>query len=89
MVSYGIMGTQINLRLSDELLLKAQDYSNKHGFDNVQEFIKETIRERLFNEPSISDAELKLVLKLADAVKRDKKLLGTREELNSKLKRSA
>ncbi|MFA6461188.1 MAG: hypothetical protein WCV90_02890 [Candidatus Woesearchaeota archaeon] len=83
------MGTQINLRLSDELLLKAQDYSNKHGFDNVQEFIKETIRERLFNEPSISDAELKLVLKLADAVKRDKKLLGTREELNSKLKRSA
>lgn len=83
------MGTQINLRLSDELLLKAQDYSTKHGFDNVQEFIKETIRERLFNEPSMSDAELKLVLKLADAIKRDKKLLGTREELNSKLKRNA
>lgn len=87
MVSFGIMGTQINLRLSEELLVKAQEYSNKHGFDNVQEFIKETLRERLFNEPTLSEPELKLVLKLAEAVKKDRGLLGTKEELMAKLKR--
>ena len=81
------MNTQVNIRLPDELLEKAQVYAEEHGFGTLQEFIKETIREKVFEEPTISEKELNLVLKLADAVSKDKNLFGTREELNLKLKR--
>lgn len=87
LVSKDIMNTQINVRLPRDLVKKARGYSKKHGYANIQEFIRHTIRERLFDEPVISQKELKLVLKLADAVKKDKSLLGTHEELMTALQR--
>ncbi len=42
------MGTQISLKLSDEMLTVAENYSELHGFDSIQDFIRETLREKLF-----------------------------------------
>jgi len=86
MVSNGIMNTQINLRMPDELLEQSREYAKKHGFGNVQELIKESLREKLFEKPMITKEELLLVKKLAE-VTRKKNLFGTEEELFRKLKR--
>jgi hypothetical protein len=46
------MGTQINLKLSDRVYSEAKKYSKAQGFDTIQEFIRETIREKLFERES-------------------------------------
>ncbi|MBS3168282.1 hypothetical protein J4216_04105 [Candidatus Woesearchaeota archaeon] len=43
------MGTQISLKLPDNLFDYAKEYSESHGFSNLQEFIRELIREKLFD----------------------------------------
>ena len=88
MVFIGIMAitTQINERMDDSFLNKAKSYAQKHGFGNVQELIKESLREKLFGEPMITKEELMLVKKLAKATE-EKGLWGTEEELFQKLKR--
>ena len=78
--------TQLNVRLSDPLLDKATTYAKKHGFGNVQELIKESLREKLFGEPMITKDELMLVKKLAQ-VTEEKNLWGTEEELFSRVNR--
>ena len=80
------MNTQINLRLPENLITTAKTYAEKHEYSTLQEFIKETIREKMFEEPKISKAELALVRKLAD-VSIKKGLLGTEEELFKRLKK--
>jgi hypothetical protein len=86
MVSIGIMNTQINLRMPQKLLGLVRNYSDEHGYGSVQDFIKETIREKLFDEPEISKEELALVKKLVE-VSEKKKLYGKEEELFEKLRR--
>ena len=86
MVSIGIMTTQINLRLPGKMLDSAKSYSEEHGFGSIQDFIKETLREKLFDEPEITKEELELVKKLA-IVSEKKNLYGTEKELFSKLRR--
>jgi|TARA_B100001971_G_C18261910_1_gene587752 metal-responsive CopG/Arc/MetJ family transcriptional regulator len=81
------MNTQINLRMPQKLLTSVKSYSDEHGYGSVQDFIKETVREKLFDEPEISKDELKLVKKLV-AVSEKKKLYGTEEELFKKLGRT-
>ncbi|MEI7513536.1 MAG: ribbon-helix-helix domain-containing protein [bacterium] len=44
------MGTQINLKLSDQIYSEAKKYSKTLGYGNIQEFIRETIREKLFEK---------------------------------------
>lgn len=80
------MNTQINIRMPTNLLSRAQNYAEKHGFSTLQGFIKETIREKVYDEPKISAKELELIKKLAQ-VSVDKSLLGTEKELFKKLKR--
>jgi len=86
MVSTGIMNTQINVRLPEKMLVSAQTYVEKHGFNTVQDLIKELMREKLFEEPAISKEELTLVKKLIEASEK-KNLYGTEAELFNKLKR--
>lgn len=86
MVSDGIMGTQVNLRLSEHMLSTIKSYSKANGFDSVQEFIKETVREKLFEEKPISKKELALVKKLVQASDRNN-LYGSEKELFRKLRR--
>jgi Arc/MetJ-type ribon-helix-helix transcriptional regulator len=78
--------TQINIRLEDSFLGKARKYAQKHGFSNVQELLKESLREKLFDEPMITKEELVLVKKLAKATE-EKNLWGTEDELFQKLRR--
>ena len=85
MVSIGSMNTQINIRLPDNLLDIAKVYAEKNGYGNVQEFIKETLRERLF-EPDLSKEEILLVKQLAQ-VSIENNLLGTEGQLFKKLRK--
>ncbi len=80
------MNTQINLRMSDELLEQSKEYAQKHGFGNVQELIKESLREKIFEKTMITKEELLLVKELAEVTLK-KNLFGTEEELFRKLKR--
>lgn len=50
-VSIGSMNEQINVRMPVMLLKRAKTYAKGHGFATVQELIKETMREKLFEEP--------------------------------------
>ena len=80
------MNTQINLRLPEKVLVSAKSYMEEHGFSTLQEFIKEAIREKLFDELEISKEELTLVKKLVE-VSEKKNLYGTEKYLFDKLKR--
>jgi hypothetical protein len=86
MVSNGIMGEQINVRMSEQMLSSAKNYAKANGFDNVQELIKETLREKLFESSQISAKELTLVKKLVSASEKGN-LYGTEKELFRKLRR--
>ena len=44
------MNTQINVRMSEDLLNKSKDFAKQMGFGNVQDFIRETIREKVFED---------------------------------------
>jgi len=80
------MNTQINLRLPENLLVAAKSYSKEHGFSTIQEFIKESIREQLFDAPQISKKEFALIKKLIEVSEKNN-LYGTEEELFKKLGR--
>ena len=47
------MTTQINLRVTEDLLEEAQQYAKSNGFLNVQEFFREAAREKLFYDSKI------------------------------------
>ena len=85
MVPIDTMNTQINVRLPEKVLVSAKAYAQDHGFNSIQEFIKETIREKIFEQPEISREELALVRKLVE-VSEKKNLYGTQEKLFNKLK---
>lgn len=70
------MNAQINVRMSENLLKASKKYSEKHGYANIQDFIRETVREKVFEEALISK-----LIKHFD----DKKLYGTEKELMEKL----
>lgn len=78
------MGHQINLRLPDKLFNYASEYIEVHGYSSMQEFIKEALREKLFDREEISKEELELVKKLIKASE-EKGLYGTEKDLFDKL----
>jgi metal-responsive CopG/Arc/MetJ family transcriptional regulator len=44
------MSTQISLKLTDKLLASTKRYAKNHGYNTLQEFIRETLREKLFEQ---------------------------------------
>lgn len=48
------MGTQISIKLSDKMFDSAKGYADLHGFDSLQDLIRETLREKLFEKEMIS-----------------------------------
>ena len=76
--------TQVNVRFSEDLLGAAATYAKKKGFGNIQELIRETLREKLF-EDKLSKKELQLVKQLL-LISKKKNLFGTEKELFRKLK---
>lgn len=80
------MNKQINLRLPEKLLNSIEKTSEEQGFSNMQEFIKETIREKLIEEDKISKEELGLVKTLISASEKEN-LYGTEEDLMQELEK--
>lgn len=85
LVSIDTMNTQINVRFPEGLLSSARDYALKHGFGTVQEFIKDAVREKIFDEPSLTKKELALVRKIVHKSEKGN-LYGTEKELFKKLR---
>ncbi|MBT3463737.1 hypothetical protein HOD20_02390 [archaeon] len=52
------MSMQINLRMSEDFLEKAKIYAKNHGFLNVQEFIRDAAREKIYNNLEIKQSYL-------------------------------
>lgn len=48
------MNTQVSLQLPNTMFRKAKKYAESHGFVTVQEFIREILREKLFEDESIN-----------------------------------
>lgn len=48
------MASQINLRFDDDFLKRAKTHAKLHGFLNVQEFIRETVREKLYDDVELN-----------------------------------
>ena len=51
---YVRMSTQISLKLSDTMINTAKKHVEKYGYDTLQDFIRETLREKLFEKEIIS-----------------------------------
>ena len=47
------MTTQINIRVSEDFLQNAKKYAKNHGYLNVQEFIRDAAREKLYETREI------------------------------------
>lgn len=58
------MNTQLNIRLSKNMLEIAQDYSDKFGYSNIQELVKEALREKIFGR-EINKTKLETLQKRA------------------------
>ncbi|HLD97381.1 MAG TPA: ribbon-helix-helix domain-containing protein [Candidatus Nanoarchaeia archaeon] len=59
------MSTQISLKLSDKMLAAARKYARSYGYENLQDFIRELLREQLYEawkhlQPSDKDGTVKL-----------------------------
>lgn len=78
------MNSQINLRLPEEMLKKAKEESQKQGFSNIQELIKEMLRKTLYGSQGVTPEELGFLKKLY-RVSEDKNLYGTEKDLMKKL----
>ena len=48
------MSTQISLKLSQKMLDTAKEYAARQGYDSVQDFIRETLRVKLFEKEQFS-----------------------------------
>ena len=80
------MASQINIRLPDNLIKSAQNYVEEYGYSNIQEFIKETLREKLYEEGEFTYEELNLIKEIKK-VSDNKSLYGTEKELFNKIKK--
>ena len=78
------MNQQINIRISDVMLKKAQIKARKQGYENLQEFIRELLREKLFETVEVAGKEMDFLKKLYK-ISEEKNLYGTEEELFSRL----
>ncbi|PIN75643.1 hypothetical protein COV18_02240 [Candidatus Woesearchaeota archaeon CG10_big_fil_rev_8_21_14_0_10_37_12] len=47
------MSMQINLRISEGFLEQAKEYAKNNGFLNVQEFIRDAAREKIFGSMEV------------------------------------
>lgn len=48
------MSTQISIKLSDKMFESATEYAEEFGYDNLQDFIREVIREKLFGDEELN-----------------------------------
>jgi Arc/MetJ-type ribon-helix-helix transcriptional regulator len=80
------MNSQVNVRFPDNLLDSAKEYAASSGYGTVQDFIRETVREKVFEDKEMTSQEKQLIKTLIKATK-ENNLYGTEEELFAKLNR--
>jgi hypothetical protein len=84
LVYFGITATQINVRRSEDLLDEAKEIAGCNRYENIQDFISETIREKTY--PDISNKELDLIKKLIHAAE-EKNQYAREKELFRQLRK--
>ena len=47
------MTTQINIRVSEDFLEDARNYAKNNGYLNIQEFIREAAREKIYEQNEV------------------------------------
>lgn len=52
------MTTQINIRISEDFLEEARNYAKHHGYLNVQEFIRDAAREKIYGQYEVRNEYL-------------------------------
>jgi hypothetical protein len=58
--------TQLNIRLSEDFLEEAKNYAKFHGYLNVQEFMRDVAREKIYDQYEVREEYLEK-LKSKDA----------------------
>ena len=66
MVSNNIMNSQINVCLNQTLLSYAKNYAKKHGYSTIQNLIKTSLRDKVFEEKQLTNEEALLISKLIE-----------------------
>lgn len=80
------MTTQINLRMNDKLYNNAKNYAEEFGYENVQDFIRETIREKLFDEEYFTPKEIELAERL-EKLSEKHNLFGSMDDIEKIIKK--
>lgn len=52
------MNTQINIRVSEDFLDDAKNYAKIHGYLNIQEFIRDAAREKIYEQYEVRNEYL-------------------------------
>jgi len=52
------MTTQINIRVSEDFLDDARNYARNHGYLNIQEFIRDAAREKIYEQYEVRNEYL-------------------------------
>lgn len=60
------MTTQINLKFQDNFFDLAKNYADSRGYMSIQEFIREAVRDKIFDDLEIRD-EYKKILQSKEA----------------------
>lgn len=81
------MTTQINIRVSEDFLDDARDYAKNHGYLNIQEFIRDAAREKIYEQYEVRNEYLeKLNSKDATTFLSDKEADEFDKELENRAK---
>lgn len=73
------MNTQVNVRMSKTLFTKAKKYAKEKGYTNVQELMRDSLRETI--DPELTPEEHYFIKKMIDGIEQGKVKLGTEKEL--------
>lgn len=60
------MVSQVNLKFQDDFYTMTKDYASSRGYMSIQEFIREAVRDKIFDELEVSE-EYKKVLQSKEA----------------------
>ena len=79
------MSTQINVRISEDFLEQAKEYAKNNGFLNVQEFMREAAREKIFDSVKVREEYLeRLHSKEASSFLSDEESIQFEKELHNR-----
>jgi len=70
---------QINIRLPSNLRKLAERYAKRHGYKNIQALAKEALREKIMEDKTFTDREIKLIEGIVEKSLSKRKLVSRKE----------